>query len=303
MQSTVKTTQSGGAPAEGGRVSSRRHDLDALRAAAMLLGVVYHASLSFAEGAGWMVHDDAQGKAGYVFQAFVHGFRMPLFILVSGFFTAMLWRQKGLKALWWHRFRRVLVPLMLGMITVVPAVNWAAGWAMRVDAEKALKAAESEPAKASVWAAIREGDGAALAAHLKASGALTNLHPAYGMTPLTWAAGGDQPELVKLLLERGAPVGGRNRDGGTALHAAAFLGRQRVVEILLAAGADVNAASLNGEVPLESAGHPWAIVQMVSGWLGLRVDEATVMAGKAAVVERLRAAGAKERGGSAGALN
>ena len=36
--------------------------------------------------------------------------------------------------------------MMLGMVTVVPAVNWAAGWAMRVDAEKALKMAESEPA-------------------------------------------------------------------------------------------------------------------------------------------------------------
>lgn len=28
----------------------RRHDLDALRAAAMLLGIIYHVSLSFAEG-------------------------------------------------------------------------------------------------------------------------------------------------------------------------------------------------------------------------------------------------------------
>ena len=101
----------------------RRHDLDALRAAAMLLGIVYHCALSVAIGDAWMVRDVRQSKVLFVFQDFVHGFRMPLFILVSGFFTAMLWRQKGLKALLWHRCRRVLFPCLLGLVTVVPAMT------------------------------------------------------------------------------------------------------------------------------------------------------------------------------------
>lgn len=36
----------------------RLHDLDALRAAAMLLGIFYHVALSFALGFPWMVQDN-----------------------------------------------------------------------------------------------------------------------------------------------------------------------------------------------------------------------------------------------------
>jgi hypothetical protein len=77
----------------------RRHDLDALRAAAMLPGIVFHAALACAPGVPWLVRDSQQNVALSVFAAAVHGFRMPLFFLVSGYFTAMLWRQRGLAAL------------------------------------------------------------------------------------------------------------------------------------------------------------------------------------------------------------
>ena len=112
-----------------GMPSSRRHDLDALCASAMLLGILYHAALSFALGFPWSVQDVSQTKGLFVFQAWTHGFRMQLFMLVSGFFTAMLWRQKGLKAMLWHRCRRVLFPCLLGLITVVPAMVLAVAFA------------------------------------------------------------------------------------------------------------------------------------------------------------------------------
>jgi glucan biosynthesis protein C len=44
----------------------RLHDLDALRAAAMLIGIVYHAALSFAADFPWMVHDVSQAQWAYV---------------------------------------------------------------------------------------------------------------------------------------------------------------------------------------------------------------------------------------------
>lgn len=136
------------------RLPARRHDMDALRAAAMLLGIAYHVSLSFALGFPWMVQDRSQNQASYLFQAAVHGFRMPLFFLISGFFTAMLWRKQGLKFLLWHRFRRILLPCLLSLITVVPAIDWAVASANKSGATKLSEAALVEPAVANPVAAV-----------------------------------------------------------------------------------------------------------------------------------------------------
>lgn len=270
----------------------RRHDLDALRAAAMLLGIVYHAALSFAIGDAWMVRDVQQSTALFVFQDFVHGFRMPLFILVSGFFTAMLWRQKGLKALLWHRCRRVLFPCLLGLVTVVPAMKWASDHATASGAERRQRNAAVETASTDIWAAIRLGDTAALERHLQAPVALTNRHPAFGITPLTWAALVGQQGAAEALIGRGADVSARNNDGGTALHAAAFLGRDGIVELLLRKGAKADAASSSGEVPMKSAAQPWPVVEYITQLLSITVDEKSVVAGREKVVAQLTAAGA-----------
>ncbi|MHC5538641.1 acyltransferase family protein, partial [Singulisphaera rosea] len=98
---------------------ARRPDLDALRAGAMLLGIVLHASLSFFPSY-WMVTDTRQNDIfGIVFSA-IHGFRMPLFFVMSGYFSAMLLRRRGRGALIKHRFHRVFLPLMVGLFTIVP---------------------------------------------------------------------------------------------------------------------------------------------------------------------------------------
>lgn len=101
---------------------TRRHDLDALRAVAMLLGIALHASLSFIPDV-WKVQDSQQDDIFYLFVAAVHGFRMPLFFLLSGFFTAMLWQKRGLRSLIRHRVRRIFLPLILGLLTVIPAIT------------------------------------------------------------------------------------------------------------------------------------------------------------------------------------
>ena len=107
----------------------RRHDLDALRSAAMLLGIVLHAALSFTEGF-WPVEDVSLKSFGedqnpYILVVLaIHGFRMPLFFLLSGFFTTLLWQRRGLRALLSHRAKRIALPLGLGVITIVPLMNW-----------------------------------------------------------------------------------------------------------------------------------------------------------------------------------
>jgi peptidoglycan/LPS O-acetylase OafA/YrhL len=279
----------------------RLHDLDALRAAAMIIGIVYHLSLSFAAGFPWMVRDAAQEEWPFVFQAWVHGFRMQLFMLVAGYFTAMLWRRKGLKELLRHRCKRVLIPCLVGLVTVVPAVLGASFLASRL----ANNPAVTTPATADVWSAIRRGDGAALEEHLRHAGAVTNRHPEYGITPLTWAALIGSRDLAQMLLDRGAGVWDQNRDGGTALHAAAFMGNAEVAELLLQRGADVQAANQTGERPIQSAQQPFAAVEFIAGMLSIPVERARVEAGRVRVIEQLRAKGANDvvsEGVSAGTI-
>ena len=114
----------------------RRHGLDALRAFAMLLGVGLHAALTFFPTV-WPVQDRTAGYHGPWEEMFfaVHGFRMPAFFLLSGFFTAMLWRRRGLPALIRHRLRRVALPLALAMVTVGPAMDWVVARALGSEAK------------------------------------------------------------------------------------------------------------------------------------------------------------------------
>jgi surface polysaccharide O-acyltransferase-like enzyme len=117
-------------------IPNRRHDLDALRAGAMLLGIGLHAALSFAP-MPWLVQDSRQHDLFGLFFAAIHGFRMPLFFLLSGFFTAMLWRRRGLKALLQHRFKRVALPLLLGLVTIVPVTFVVSGVALHSRSQRA----------------------------------------------------------------------------------------------------------------------------------------------------------------------
>jgi ankyrin repeat protein len=69
-------------------------------------------------------------------------------------------------------------------------------------------------------------------------------------TPLMWAAWWGFPEMVTLLLKRGASIEARNDEGLTALMYAAAAkdrGNAEVLEILLAAGANAKATTPAGE--------------------------------------------------------
>jgi len=102
----------------------RRHDLDALRASAMLIGVAFHAAHSFAPGMPWPVRDTQQNPWWYLFIFLVHGCRMPLFFLVSGYFTALLLRRRGLRGLVEHRLARIGGPLAAAMAVFVIGLPW-----------------------------------------------------------------------------------------------------------------------------------------------------------------------------------
>ena len=108
----------------------RLHYLDALRSVAMLLGIVLHASLFALPSHWWPVTDEWAGTIDIRFNPYahlvdlIHGFRMPIFFLLSGFFSAMLWQRRGISYFIWHRAKRIGLPLLISAFTLVPIVTW-----------------------------------------------------------------------------------------------------------------------------------------------------------------------------------
>jgi ankyrin repeat protein len=80
-----------------------------------------------------------------------------------------------------------------------------------------------------------------------------NAPEADGSTALHWAADGDEPEVVELLVRAGANVKAANRYGVTPLWLAGMNGSAVVIEMLLKAGADANTVLPEGETVLMTA--------------------------------------------------
>ena len=142
----------------------------------------------------------------------------------------------------------------------------------------------------SVWLAAYAGNAAAVKSHIDRGADVNQRNDESGATLLTVAALLDHQELAALLIDAGADVNARNTgDGATPLHAAAFVGRADIVELLLDSGADAAAVSDSGGTPLAAAQLDWATTQYLAAVMQVAVEQAPVMAGKAAAVELLLA--------------
>jgi len=111
---------------------NRLHALDAVRGFALLLGVAFHAALSFVPGLPpgiWAMVDNSPSPfladAGFV----THVFRMSLFFFIAGFFGRMLYHKLGARGFWANRGKRIAVPLVAGWIILAPLVMyvWSVG--------------------------------------------------------------------------------------------------------------------------------------------------------------------------------
>ena len=217
-------------------MAQRRTDLDALRSFAMLLGIALHASLSFF-AFPWPVHDTQRSDLLPLFLVAVHGFRMPLFFLLSGYFTMLVYRRRGLRSLLEQRSMRIFLPLVIATATIGPL-----DMAIRRFAHRTI---HPEPAIEE----ILTGDEAAVRQRLATPGAVNRKDAVWGRTPLAWATLHGDPAIVAAVLDAGADVNERDGSGNTALHVVALFGRDAAGRVLVERGADPLARNVVGRLP------------------------------------------------------
>ena len=108
--------------------ADRLHALDAVRAYALLLGVVLHGAAAFLEGFPIPLWLDRPSDGAPVIYYVIHMFRMSAFFLIAGFFARVLVERRGAKAFVKDRAKRVALPLLL--FSIVVPVTAAVGFAL-----------------------------------------------------------------------------------------------------------------------------------------------------------------------------
>ena len=98
---------------------NRRHDLDWLRVLAILLLQVFHTGMAF-NSWGW--HIKNADRLPWLDQpmSFMHQWRMPLLFFISGVGTTFALRSRKLSGFVTERHRRLLWPLIFGMLVIIP---------------------------------------------------------------------------------------------------------------------------------------------------------------------------------------
>jgi glucan biosynthesis protein C len=107
MDSEIKTDQ------------QRRHDLDWLRFIAILILLFYHTGMWFNHW-GWHVKNNELSYSFHYWMVWLHFWRMPLLLFISGAGTYMALGKRTPKQFAGERFKRLFIPLLFGMFVVVP---------------------------------------------------------------------------------------------------------------------------------------------------------------------------------------
>ena len=113
-------------------INERLHGLDALRAIALILGVVLHLTLSFLPDAGklWIVADQSSSSLLAITFFVIHMLRMAAFFVIAGFFGRLLLQRLGSAGFARDRLRRIGLPLFAGwpivFTAIVAVIIWSA---------------------------------------------------------------------------------------------------------------------------------------------------------------------------------
>lgn len=232
----------------------------------MLLGILLHGMMSFIPIPIWPAQDVNQSELYGIPLMMIHGFRMSLFFLISGFFTMMMWQKRGTRSLLIHRFNRIVIPFVLCCVVFIPLQNkmglinewWNESEENFTEEKKdeepktnsSIKPKKADPK--DIWEASRIGDLKKVLSFLE-SGTDPNGKDKKQITPLHWAAGTGQVEVIRALIDAGSDVNARDGSRSTPLHFAAFLGQPESVRVLLEKGANSKLKNQYEAIPAWSA--------------------------------------------------
>jgi glucan biosynthesis protein C len=102
----------------------RIYAFDTLRTIMVLLGIVIHAAIIYGTN---IFHEPVffndpknHSAISNVAADLIHIFRMPVFYTISGFFTAMLYFERGVKNMVSNRLHRLVYPFVVGLLVLLP---------------------------------------------------------------------------------------------------------------------------------------------------------------------------------------
>lgn len=107
--------------------SNRIHGFDTLRAVMLLLLFVIHAALSYMHtdvGDEWVYHDSSSEVFFDGLVIIIHFFRVPIFLIIAGFFAQMMLERYTERQFFLKRVKRLFLPFVLTMLLLMPVVNY-----------------------------------------------------------------------------------------------------------------------------------------------------------------------------------
>lgn len=100
--------------------AERRHDLDWLRVLAIFLLLFFHTAMLFTAEWEWHVQNAERSNLLLEFNYFLSRFRMAVLFLVAGVGTGYALGRRTARQYLLERLRRLLVPVVFGILVIVP---------------------------------------------------------------------------------------------------------------------------------------------------------------------------------------
>ena len=104
--------------------ATRVYFMDSLRAVLMSLGVALHAAMVYDTSRKWVISDPSGDPAYGMLVSLIHLHRMPIFFLVAGFFTFLVYTKYSKADFLYTRVARIVFPFVATLLTANAALQW-----------------------------------------------------------------------------------------------------------------------------------------------------------------------------------